>query len=520
MRVSGALAPLVIAVLGLALSLGVERLLKPRVAPLRKRPRASFALHAGIWFGLFSGLLLLLGRPWFAVAIGIAALLLVVLVSNAKAKSLREPFVFQDYEYFTDALRHPRLYIPFLGWGKAIAAALGFGAALAIGLWLEAVPDDRWLWSGQLGAIAGLATLSVALLVGGNRARLVPTFDPQHDLHRLGLLASLWCYARAEREELVLCSPFDFIGAPAGEPRPHLVAVQSESFFDPRPLFAGIRSDVLGEFDALKRSAFAHGKLRVPAWGANTVRSEFAFLSAIEASRLGVHRFNPYRKLVGNGIASLASHLKRLGYRTVCVHPYAASFYGRNKVMPALGFDAFIDIRSFAGSERCGPYIGDEALARHVCELVTNADEPIFIYVITMENHGPLHLETATADDVRALYDATPPPGCEDLTIYLRHLRNADRMLATLRETLARLDRPASLCWFGDHVPIMAEAYEALGAPAGDTEYLLWNNVTQPAVAATITMEVDQLALRWLAGVGLSVGSSIDGIRATAISHT
>jgi len=32
----------------------------------------------------------------------------------------------------------------------------------------------------------------------------------------------------------------------------------------------------------------------------------------------------------------------------------------------------------------------------------------------------------------------------------------------------------------------MAEAYEALGAPAGDTEYLLGSNTGQPATAAAI----------------------------------
>ena len=54
------------------------------------------------------------------------ALLTLVLVNNAKFTALSESFVFQDYEYFTDAIRHPRLYIPFLGWWKFMAAAFAF----------------------------------------------------------------------------------------------------------------------------------------------------------------------------------------------------------------------------------------------------------------------------------------------------------------------------------------------------------------------------------------------------------
>lgn len=50
---------------------------------------------------------------------------------------LREPFVYSDFEYFTDALRHPRLYLPFLGWPAALLLACGYGLALWAGLALE-----------------------------------------------------------------------------------------------------------------------------------------------------------------------------------------------------------------------------------------------------------------------------------------------------------------------------------------------------------------------------------------------
>src|SRR5690606_40288957 len=99
-------------------------------------------------------LTLLIGRPWFAAAVLSAFLLTLVLVNNAKVRALHEPFVFQDYEYFTDAIRHPRLYIPFLGWWKFFGAAAGFVFAISIGLWGEAAPDDLFAWSGLMGGIS------------------------------------------------------------------------------------------------------------------------------------------------------------------------------------------------------------------------------------------------------------------------------------------------------------------------------------------------------------------------------
>ncbi len=81
------------------------------------------ALRAGLW--LFAHALLTL---------------VLVLVNNAKFTALREPFVFQDYEYFTDAIRPPRLYIPFLGWWKFMAAAFAFVIAVVIGFGIEDTP--------------------------------------------------------------------------------------------------------------------------------------------------------------------------------------------------------------------------------------------------------------------------------------------------------------------------------------------------------------------------------------------
>jgi phosphoglycerol transferase MdoB-like AlkP superfamily enzyme len=265
-----------------------------------------------------------------------------------------------------------------------------------------------------------------------------------------------------------------------------LVSVQSESFFDVRGLWPGVRAEVLGEYDVLASQALARGKLQVAAWGANTVRTEFAYLTGIPSERLGVHRFNPYRVLARRGLPSIASRLKALGYRTVCIHPYDGGFYGRNKVLPALGFDEFIDVRAFNPSQKAGPFIGDCAVAQKIRELLEapGRTQPLFIHAVTMENHGPLHLESVAEHELPAWFDRPLQPGMQDLAPYLRHIGNADRMLGMLRETLLSQPNEALLCFFGDHVPILPEVYQAVGAPAGDTDYLIWSNRRQPGSQA------------------------------------
>lgn len=429
---------------GLGLSFLVERLLQPGVLPFWRRPPASFALHLGLWLLFFAAELLLFRRPWFAVANVLAILLVVVLVSNAKFQSLREPFIFQDFEYFTDALKHPRLYLPFFGLGKALLAALGYGGALFAGLTFEPSLTQQAADADFFLMVLALLVVGMAVVWLGARQKLPVIFAPEKDLRRLGLMASLWRYGEEEQERCCISFPYDAL-QPAERVAgalPHLVVVQSESFFDVRDLFAGIRPEILRQYDALKTTAASFGKLQVPAWGANTVRTEFAFLAGAAAEKLGVHRFNPYRKMARQEVPSLAGFLRNLGYRTVCVHPYPAGFYNRDKVFPLLGFDEFIDIRGFAGVEKTGPYIGDVALAEKVCALLEDSSgQPIFVFVITMENHGPLHWERVQDGDVESLYTSPPPDVCDDLTIYLRHLRNADRMVGILRDRLEEIGR-------------------------------------------------------------------------------
>lgn len=487
---------------GLALSVVIERLLKRR--PPLVRPWAAWGLHAGLWLTIHAAITLLLGRPWFAGAVVLALLLTLVLVNNAKVSALREPFVFQDYEYFTDAIRHPRLYIPFLGWWKFFGAAAGVISAVMVGFWGEPTPEHRFAWQGQLAASVILAGTGISLLALASRKSLPVSFQPDRDIFNLGFIACLWRYGEEERCPLVVASPFDFIvPRNGGEKLPHLIAVQSESFFDARSLYSGIRSDVLKEFDLLKAEAVCHGRLKVPAWGANTVRSEFAFLSGISDDKLGVHRFNPYRAIAaGLELPSLASFLKGLGYHTICIHPYPASFYQRDRVSPRLGFTEFLDIREFDRNLCFGPYISDVAVADKIAEIVHEASGPVFIFAITMENHGPLHLEQVVPPDITALYSEPPPAGCDDLTIYLRHLRNADQMAAKLRLLLSECDGPASLCWFGDHVPIMPAVYESFGVPNGEVEYVLWHN-RKCQKSERVDLDVNELATRWLGDAGL-----------------
>ena len=348
----------------------------------------------------------------------------------------------------------------------------------------------------------------VALLWFGTRKLLPITLDPVRDLHALGLLGSFVRYWQEERIDdpraLVGKLPKVFSAGHRAEnqQQPHIVAVQCESFFDARRVFEGVSPQVLKHFDALTRQSSQAGRLNVPAWGANTVRTEFSFLAGIPPTSLGVHQFNPYRKLARCGVPTIASELKKLGYRTICVHPFSAKFYDRDVVFPALGFDEFIDISAFSAADKSGPYIGDAAVADKVGTILGSATEPLFIFVITMENHGPLHQEQVADGDHARLYASPPPAGYNEFTIYLRHLEHTDAMLGSIHAALAASARRGWLCAYGDHVPILPGVYAANDFTDGRTDYFIVGTDIANSNPGNIDIAPEELAQSLLREAG------------------
>lgn len=474
---------------GLAGTLAIEALLAPRPSPFWKRGVAAGTLHLGSWWLLFGAGLLLLQRPWFCVVTVLSLQMVVIQSSNTKSHTLNEPFICHDFEYFLDAIRHPRLYVPFFGIRLAVGASLAGLIAIAAFFLLEPSISSRAGW-GALLIAAGLPGISGGLLIAAGLSRLPPpTLCPQRDMHSLGLYASLWAYGTALWRAPPLtpaAAAFSVrqtarLKALPTAQKPHVVLVQSESFCDPRRWCPDTAPGLLSQWDTALAYAQQHGELDVPAWGANTVRTECATLTGIAPGDWGIYQFNPYHQLKQSAYRGLAEQYRQAGYHTVCVHPYPAGFYFRHRVMPHLGFDTFIDISAFDSTDYDGQYVSDAAVARHVDELLgtyRSSGTPVFIFAITMENHGPLELEPLQRETLAHTlpHASWPPSGHQrNLAVYLRHLKHADAMLNSLKNTLEDAGRPGVLGFYGDHVPILPEAYAHYAMPSGKTPYMIWS---------------------------------------------
>lgn len=444
----------------------------------------------GLWLDLvpvFACAAILLGLTGLSVLAGVLAampLAGLVLADATKRAVLDEPVVFSDAAMLPLVVRHPSLYLPFAGTHWVLGGlAAGLGMLVALWIW-----EPRPALAGEVRA--GLVAGGLLLIFGPLRAppaalRRALARQPAADTARFGLLASLALYravARAER-------PGRQAGFPAQPPAfapsgdglmPHLILIQAESFWDPRGTLADLPANPLPHWDRLKAQSLAQGRLQVPGFGANTMRAECAALTGISAHGLGLDRFNPYFRFVVPGIRSLATTLRAARYRALALHPFDPRFFGRHKVMPALGFQRFDSEAAFAGAAKAGAHVADSAVAQRILATLGEADSPAFVFAITMQAHGPW-------------------PGPDPQGQWLAHLRDADAMLGLLAGSAGQIDRPLVLCVYGDHQPALPGA---MLWQDRRTNWLIWRS-DRPGAGATRDIPAE--------GVFAAVGEAMTG---------
>lgn len=479
----------------------IEQWLHPTPVPFTQRAWQSNVLHCAILMALFGLYMAIFQRVWLAAALALGFPLLLMIVSNVKYAHLREPFLASDWSYFTEAIRYPKLYLPYFGMAKATVMLIGFMILLGCWLWLEPTWSNAW----QENVLPGLGLALSGWLIWRSTVQfwVMPEHRhrPSDDLIRFGMLGCLSIYRRDTQYANPKFNNHPFFGTfknPTIEVQflPHFVCVQAESFFDIKRHFPLHASTVqLQYWNELSGVAAEKGPLIVPAWGANTVRTEFAFLSGLSPVELGPHQFHPYQLTKRQSVPSIARWLKGIGYRTLFIHPYDPHFYQRNVVVPKLGFDQFEDISCFDRQDQ-GDYVSDLSVGQRIIDQLIQERSPCLIHAVTIAGHGPYASAGSTPNEI--------------FNNYSLRMQQTDNMLGFLKACLPELDRPVVLCVFGDHAPILPDVYTWLGTPNGTTDYLIWHSRVDHS-RSPITRYVHDLG-QWMLKVGgLDISLSLIG---------
>ena len=235
---------------------------------------------------------------------------------------------------------------------------------------------------------------------------------------------------------------------------PHVVVVLSESFWDPTWLAdVTIDPDPLPNFRAMSTDPGGCAITTVsPIFGGYTCNAEFEVLTGISITTMDPNAV-PHRQSFRGQVPALPVVFKQHGYRTVAIHPFLPDFWNRDIIYPLIGFDQFIHLDNIRHRQVKGKFIGDDAVADEAIKILDASEQPVFLFIVTMQNHSPYgdhRYGTVETEAVRVLSDRLSPDAVRD---YVHGVRDADAMLRKLADYLAASADRALLVFVGDHQP-------------------------------------------------------------------
>lgn len=458
--------------------------------PLSAAANATVAVLVGLTFLAFTG------RGLLAFGLQTALLGTMGLVHSTKLAVLGKPLFPWDVFLHREALA----FVPELASGAATVASV----LVLVGLGLAVRYERRALeWKARSGLAAGL--VCVALLVGPRPHELLKPWGVVHrkweqteNYRQNGLLLAFAFNLNnvavsqpegygptAVRSAIAPKGPSTALGKNGGQvgpstplgkngavrspraesrgapPPPTVIAVMSESFFDPTRLpGVSFSEDPVPNLHRLQKEA-SSGTLFPPSFGGGTANTEFEFLTGHSMHFLPTGSV-PYQQYVRRKQASLASIFAARGYRTAAVHTNFRWFWEREQVYQHFGFQRFVSSEDMPEAPLDGKWISDAVLTDYVVREVEKDPTPLFLFGISMEAHGPYDPGRYPASTLR-IDGPLDDTARAELMSFVESARHADRELGALVETFQRSERPLFLIFFGDHLPSLPHTFRQTG---------------------------------------------------------
>lgn len=238
--------------------------------------------------------------------------------------------------------------------------------------------------------------------------------------------------------------------------RPTIIAIMSESFWDVSRLDTiEVEEPLFPSLEALRDESI-YGNAYSHVINGGTVISEFEFLTGF-TGEFFPEDYMIYGKYLHNRFDSVVSLLKKRDYKTIALHPYKSENYNRKTAYENLGFDKLIFDKDFENPLMIRNYISDKSLFERIIseyEKENNqGEEPLFIFAVTMQNHGGYWKELTTEEStVRFTNNVYKTDTEGSLTDMLAGLHESDKAFGELISYFQKVDDEIIVIYFGDHV--------------------------------------------------------------------
>ena len=244
--------------------------------------------------------------------------------------------------------------------------------------------------------------------------------------------------------------------------QPDIIMVMSESLWDPTRLPGTTLSPDPIAFTRKMQS----GHVFSPEFGGMTANVEFEALTGFSNAMLPYGSI-PYQQYVRGDLPSLASFLGREGYATLAIHPFQKWFWNRANVYGAFGFDRFISEETMEPLEKRGQLAGDAALTELIIKEAEAAENPLFLFAVTLQNHGPY--EKGRYPDQRIKVETRAGDAAATaIHTFSEGMMDSDLGLKRLIDWAAKRERETIVVFFGDHLPPLGPTWVATSFMKGN----------------------------------------------------
>ena len=460
-------------------------------------------------------------RKKFAAVIFTFVWLLLAVISLLKIHNVYEPLMILDVFAFVDMAA---VVTKFLKWFFFLLLGIVVAGLVVLLIFLAKkekkthVRGDRVVFAAIMGTVALLGFLGASLqpyaqfdeqfaidnyykqgfassftrtLVGA-----IPTKPDNYTEDAFGKVAAV---VEAEYEPRV----------PSGVK--NVIVIQMESYCDPYDI-SERNPSITYEYDPVPflrslENTYSSGKVNVPVYGGQTVKSEFEFLTGIDLNALP-HGYNPYVTILNNNkMDSLARYFNSIGFATTAIHNYQGEFFSRHLVYENLGFNTFVPMETMDNVKRRGSDIwaGDDVLTDVIRQALDENEGPNFIYTVTVQLHGgyPTIPKDKYPMVITGLENEHEKEG--KFQYYVSQLLEFDGIIKNIVEMLEKRDEPTVLLLYSDHLPqITNELCRITNEDTFATSYYTWNNIDLQK--KDTDTELNLLATDLLESIGLDGG--------------
>ncbi|MBR1693511.1 MAG: LTA synthase family protein [Lachnospiraceae bacterium] len=244
---------------------------------------------------------------------------------------------------------------------------------------------------------------------------------------------------------------------------PNVIVVMSEAYSDLQAVNGAFDTsvDVMPVIHSLSENT-VKGTAYSSVFGGNTANSEYEFLTGHSMAFL--NGVVPFQFLIKKPMASLTSHLSKLGYEgLLAIHPYNKKGYNRDVAYKNLGFSYFKAIEDMQDREH--EYVRNRISdADDMQEVIgeyerirESTDAPVCLYTVTMQNHSPYDVPYDNfSPDVEVLDEEYKT---FELEQYLSLIKLSDAAFGQLIDYFAGIDEDTVIVFFGDHQPKLSGSF-------------------------------------------------------------